>query len=58
VAGEFGLDWRLMSTLMVLGILVSLCIYVSGLQPFSVFSITTWAFGPGWYVARLWRFDY
>jgi hypothetical protein len=30
--------------------------YVSGLQPSDSLAGVTWAFGPGWYVARRWRF--
>ena len=30
-------------------------VYVSGLQPSVFFVHGTWAFGPGWYVARPWR---
>ena len=28
---------------------------VSGLQPSGDCVTCTWAFGPGWYVSRLWR---
>jgi len=30
-------------------------IYVSGFQPLMCLRRPTWAFGPGWYVSRLWR---
>jgi len=28
---------------------------VSGLQPLILPALPTWAFGPGWYMPRLWR---
>ena len=30
---------------------------VTGFQPSSVVTHRTWAFGPGWYGARRWRFS-